>query len=136
MSRWLAAVFLCLSVLHAHAQAENVEREIKAASGKEARVGVYTNIRPDCTSGPLPTIRLAAAPTHGAVRVKRGTLKATNFKQCLAIEAPALVAFYRAADNFSGADAFDLELNFDGGRKQMLHVRVNVSNTPGSGQGI
>jgi hypothetical protein len=84
----------------------------------------------------LPAIRLANAPAHGAVTVKRAMLRATNFKQCLAIEVPAFVAYYRAAQNFSGADAFDLEITFVGGRKQIQHFRLNVTNDSNAGQGI
>ncbi len=135
--RWLAAVgILCLSAVGADAQADRLEREIKAAAGREVRVGIYTNIRPDCTAGPLPAIRLIAAPAHGAVRVKRGTLKATNLKQCLGIEVPAFVAFYRAAEGFDGADEFELEIGFAGGRKRLQHFRVDVSAKPGAAQGI
>ncbi len=134
---WLvAAAILCLPALVARAQADRVEREVKAAPGRDVRVGIYTNIRPDCTSGPLPAIRLLAAPAHGAVSVKRGMLKATNFKQCLGIEAPAFVAFYRAATDFSGADEFELEIGLAGGRKELQHFRVTVASKPGGGQGI
>ena len=134
---WLvAAAFLCVSMLAARAQGNVVERDIKAAPGRDVRVGIFTDIRPDCTSGPLPAIRLAAPPTHGAVSVKRGTLKATNFKQCLATETPAFVAFYRAKDGFAGTDAFALEVTWAGGRKELQHFRVNVSNSPAGGQGI
>jgi len=76
------------------------------------------------------------APAHGAVSVKRGTLKATNLKQCLGIEAPAFVAFYRAAGDFNGADEFELEIAFVGGRKRLQHFRVDVSNKLDGGQGI
>src|SRR5271165_6883854 len=125
---WLAAalmlcLFLCLSNV-ARAQANSREREVKALPGRDVRVGIYTNIRPDCTSGPLPAIRLVAAPAHGAVSVKRGMLKATNLKQCLGIEAPAFVAFYRAARDFNGGDEFELEIAFAGGRKRLQHFRV------------
>jgi len=102
----LAAAMLLLGALAAHAQDDVVERQLKAAPGRDVRVGVFTDIRPDCTSGPLPAIRLATPPAHGSVNVKRGTLKATNIKQCLAIEVPAFVAFYRAAAGYSGADDF------------------------------
>jgi hypothetical protein len=137
MSRyWLAAVFLCVSALAAQAQGEVMERQVKAAPGHDVRVGIYTDIRQDCTSGPLPVIRLVAPPAHGAVTVKRGTLKATNFKQCMATEVPAFVAFYRATGDFNGTDEFELEIAFGGGRKQLQHFRVNVSNTPGGGRGI
>ena len=137
MSRcWLAtAALLCVAVLAARAQGD-VERDVKAAPGRDVRVGIYTAIRPDCTSGPLPAIRLASPPAHGTVSVKRAMLKATNVKQCLAIDVPAFVAFYRAAADFNGADEFQLEITFAGGRKQIQHFRVSVSNAANGGQGI
>ena len=86
-------------------------------------------------SGPLPAIRLATAPAHGTVSVKRATLKATNVKQCLAIDVPAFVAFYRAAPNFDGADQFELEITFASGRKEIQHFQVSVSSAANGGQG-
>jgi len=133
---WLGAAFLCVAVLAARAQASIVERQLRAAPGHDVRIGIYTDIRQDCTSGPLPAIRLLAPPAHGAVTVKRGMLKATNFKQCLATEVPAFVAFYHAAGDFNGTDEFELEISFAGGRKQLQHFRVNVSNNPAAGRGI
>ncbi len=134
---WLAAVLLFFGSAHdVYAQAKLVERDVTASPARDTRVGIYTSIRPDCTSGPLPAIRLANGPAHGIVTVKRGTLKATNFKQCLAIEVPALVAFYRAAPDFSGADEFQLEVTFAGGRKEIQDFKISVSNAPNGGQGI
>ena len=133
---WLGAVlFLFASAQLAFAQSHSVERAIKAMPGQNVRVGVYTSIRPDCTSGPLPAIRLTLAPAHGAVSVKRAMLKATNVKQCLAIDVPAFVAFYRAAQDFSGADQFELEVTFSGGRKEIQSFRMSVAG-PNGGQGI
>ena len=54
------AMILCTGTLAAYAQDDVVERQLKAAPGRDARVGVFTDIRPDCTSRPLPAIRLAA----------------------------------------------------------------------------
>jgi hypothetical protein len=131
-----AAILLFAGGLAARAQDNVVERQFKVASGRDVRVGIFTDIRPDCTSGPLPAIRLAAAPAHGGVTVKRGTLKATNVKQCLAMEVPALVAFYRAASDFSGRDVFELEISMQGGRKQHERIEVTITAPPGAGQGI
>ena len=133
---WLTAAVLCLTAPTARAQGSVVEREVKAAAGRDARVGVYTDIKQDCTSGPLPAIRLVTAPAHGVVNVKRGLLKATNFKQCLATEVPAYVALYHGAAEFNGTDEFLLEITWPGGRKELQHFRVNVSPHPGGGQGI
>ena len=129
---WLTAAML-LFASGAGAQ-DTVERNV-AAPGKDARVAVYSDIKPDCTSGPLPAIKLASPPAHGAVTIKRGTLKVTNYKQCLATEVPVYVAFYRARDAFNGADEFVLEISMVGGRKQLQHFRVNVSANPGGGGG-
>jgi len=131
-----AAILFLLASLHGVCAQIFVERAVNVLPGRDARVGIYTNIRADCTSGPLPAIRLASAPVHGAVSVKRAMLKATNVKQCLAIDAPALVAIYRAAADFSGADAFQLEITFADGRKEIQSFRVSVANNPAAGQGI
>ena len=104
--------------------------------GSDVRVGIYTSIRQDCTSGPLPAIRLVTPPAHGKITVRRAMLKATNFKQCLATDVPAFVAIYRAVQDFNGTDEFELEVSFSGGRKQTQHFHVSVSNAPNGGQGI
>lgn len=131
---WLVAVLLTVAAAPlAGAQTLALERAVKAAAGQTVRVGIYTSIRPDCTSGPLPAIRLARAPAHGTVSVKRAMLKATNVKQCLAIDVPAFVAFYRAALDFNGADEFELEITFAGGRKELQRFRVGAA---GAGLGI
>jgi hypothetical protein len=134
MRRCLQAAILlvCTSSFAAQAQGEFVERQVKAASGHDVRFGIYADIGPDCTSGPLPAIKLVAAPAHGTVTVKRGTLKATNLKQCLAAEVPVFVGFYRSTVDFAGSDEFELEITYPGGRKEMQRVRVSVSSNPGS----
>src|SRR5690242_7058090 len=63
--------------------AQVVERTFKALPNKDTQIGVYINVLPDCTSGPLPTIRLASPPANGKVVVKNAKAKATNYKACL-----------------------------------------------------
>jgi hypothetical protein len=133
----IAAALLCCASAHgAWAQSASVARDVKALPGRDVRVGIYTAIRPDCTSGPLPAIRLATAPAHGSVTVKRAMLKATNIKQCLAIDVPAFVAFYHSVADFSGADEFQLEITFAGGRKEIQDFHVSVGTAASGGQGI
>lgn len=133
---FVAAMILCIGTLTAYAQDDVVERQLKAAPGRDVRAGVFTDIRPDCTSGPLPAIRLATPPAHGSVTVRRGTLKATNVKQCLAIEVPAFVAFYRAAADYSGADVFELEISLPNSVKRRERVHVTVTKSSSAGEGI
>jgi len=80
----------------AFAQVQPVNRTINGQPDSNIRVGVYVNIKPDCTSGPLPSIQLTSPPEHGKVTVKQGKVTATNYKQCLALEVSAFIAFYRS----------------------------------------
>jgi hypothetical protein len=127
---------LCACVSNAYGQSDSIEREVKATLGRDVRVGIYTSMRADCTAGPLPAIRLAVAPEHGTVTVRRATLKATNVKQCLATELPAFVAFYRPKSDSAKDDRFELEVSSAGGRKQIQRFHVIILNGASEGQQI
>jgi hypothetical protein len=133
--RAAAAAVLCM-VSAAGAQTTSLDREVKVAPGREVRVGIYTSMRADCTAGPLPAIRLSIAPEHGTVTVRRATLKATNVKQCLAAELPALLAFYRPKADLANDDRFELEVSFAAGRKQIQRFHITISNGASDGQRI
>src|SRR5215210_1906048 len=132
----LAALHIALST-SAWAQVPTVERTAKGEPGKDIRVVVFVNVRPDCTSGPLPAIRLSVPPEHGSVTVKKGNVTATNYKQCLALQVQGFVAFYRSRPDFRGIDVLNLEVKFPGGRTEIQRISVNVgSSSPAAGQGI
>jgi hypothetical protein len=103
-----------------------VERSVKAAPNKDTQIGVYLNVLPDCTSGPLPTIRLASAPASGRVVLKTAKMKATNYKSCLALEVPAYVAYYKSPPEFLGDDVLTIEVKYAGGRTEIQKITVNV----------
>ena len=112
-----------------------VERTVKSAPNKDTRIGLYLNVLPDCTSGPLPTIRLVNPPASGKVTVKSAKVKATNYKACLALEVPAYVAFYKSQPDFVGDDVLTIEVKYAGGRTEIQKITVNVSG-PGAQQKI
>jgi hypothetical protein len=111
------------------AQTQSVERSVKTAPNKDTQIGVYLNVLPDCTSGPLPTIRLVTPPVSGKVVVKSAKVKATNYKACLALEVPAYVAFYKAPAEFLGNDVLTIEVKYAGGRTEIQKITVNVAGT-------
>jgi hypothetical protein len=111
------------------AQTQSVERSVRTAPNKDTQIGVYLNVLPDCTSGPLPTIRLAAPPNSGKVVVKTAKVKATNYKSCLALEVPAYVAFYKAPAEFLGNDVLTIEVKYPNGRTEIQTITVNVVGT-------
>jgi hypothetical protein len=113
----------------AFSQERIVEREIKGKSGQDIRIAIFTNVLPDCTAGPLPTIRLVRPPEHGKLIVKKARLSATNVKQCLALEVPALVAFYRSAADFAGSDSAILEIKSAQGAVQLQRFSIAVNPT-------
>jgi hypothetical protein len=121
-------VSLCAVLLLAtQAAAQVVDRNARGPAGKDIQIGVYINVRPDCSSGPLPTIRLSGPPQHGKVTVKQGRVKATNYKQCLALEVPGYVALYRAPPGFSGADVLTLDIKYPNGRSETQKITVQVT---------
>jgi hypothetical protein len=102
------------------------EREVKGAAGRDIRILVLTNLKPDCTSGPLPSVRLVSPPVNGRITVRRVKLNATNVRQCLALEIPALVAIYRSAPEFEGSDTLMLEIVPTEGAPQQRRININV----------
>ncbi len=81
----IAAVVVACTT-SASAQVQSVSRVASGEPDTDIRVGVYVNVRPDCTSGPLPSIQLTSPPENGKVTVKKARVTATNYKQCLALE--------------------------------------------------
>lgn len=125
-SRWAASLLALALPSLALAQVPTVERTARGQANKDIQVGVYINVLQNCTSGPLPGIRLVSPPTHGQVTVKKGKLNGTNYKQCLALEVPGYVAIYRSAPGFSGTDALVIEVTYPGGRSELQKITVQV----------
>lgn len=126
----ICAAFLCGLAAHAFAetQVRVVERAAKGPAGRDIRVGVYLNVLPDCSSGPLPSIRLSAEPQNGKVVVKTAKVTATNYKQCLALQVPAFVAIYRSKPDFGGVDAMTIEVKYPNGRTEIQNIKVLVGS--------
>ena len=133
----------CLLGLGAAAQAQDatqpqdsvVERKVKGQAGRDVRIGAYFNIKPDCTTGPLPTLRLKEPPANGKVTVRQMRVQATNVRQCLAVEVPAFVAFYRSSPGFTGQDSALIEITSASGKVHLHRILLTVEK-PTGGQEI
>jgi hypothetical protein len=109
-----------------------VDRTANGQADTDIRVGVYANVQPDCTSGPLPSIQLKSPPEHGKITVKKANITMTNYKQCLALEVPAFAVFYRSHPDFAGVDVVAVEISFPGGKTELQRISVTVeSSSPG-----
>ena len=125
----IAALVLTLAGA-ALAESRTVERTARAQAGRPVRIGVYINVLPDCTSGPLPTIRLTTPPAGGTVTVRKGTVSVTNYKQCLALQVPGFFAIYRSRIEFSGTDMLELEVSYPNGRVEIQKFQIAVGAAP------
>lgn len=125
----LLGVLPALGILPAAAQTQTVERTAKGPPARDIRVGVYLNVQPDCTSGLLPAIRLLAPPANGTLTVKRGKVTATNYKQCMALEVPGFIAFYRSKTDFSGTDVVTIEVKYPQGRTEVQRITIEVGGS-------
>ena len=129
---WLAFVVSAGSPHAAFAQhPPTVERSAKGPAAKNIQVGLYINVRPDCTPGPLPTIRLVSPPANGTLTIKRGKVNATNYKQCLALEVPGFVALYKSKADFTGTDVATVEVKYPHGRTEIQRITINVGTGSG-----
>ena len=126
---WTLVILIFGSATWVLAQAQIVERTAKGQPNKDIQVGIYINVRPDCTSGPLPSIQLIKPPEHGKVVVRKANISATNYKQCLALEVPAFVAYYRSSPDFFGTDVLRLEVKYPGGRTELQQITVTIINS-------
>jgi hypothetical protein len=133
--RLIGAILLLAATSCIAARAERIESTAEGETNKDIRIGLYLNIQPDCTSGPLPTIRLVDSPAHGKVTVKKAKFSATNYKQCLALNVPAYVAFYRSERDFLGNDSVLLEVRYSGGKQELRHIVITVRESS-AGQSI
>jgi len=124
----LGGVALSPSTATAQQPPTTVERNAKGQTAKNIQVGLYINVKPDCTSGPLPTIRLVNPPANGTLTIRRGKVNATNYKKCLALEVPGFVAFYKSKPDFTGTDVATVEVTYPQGRTEIQRITIAVGS--------
>jgi hypothetical protein len=124
-----------LSATAAQTAPTTVGRTAKGPAAKSIPIGLFLNVQPDCTSGPLPAIRMVQPPSNGFITIKQAKIRATNYKQCLALEVPGFVAFYQSKPNFAGTDLAVIEVKYPQGRTELQRITISVG-TGSDGQKI
>ena len=125
----LAPALACALILAATAalsQSNNAYRSTDVVAGKPHRLGVYGNVQKDCTSGPLPTVRVVTLPKHGELNVRSGKLKAGRISRCPKLEATAQGVFYKPNPTYRGADEVSYEVKSASGKVESHTVRITV----------
>ena len=127
----LAPALACTFILAATAalgQSNNAYRSTDVVAGKPHRLGVYGNVQKDCTSGPLPTVRVVTPPKHGELNVRSGKLKAGRISRCPKLEATAQGIFYKPNPAYKGVDDVSYEVKSAGGKVESHTVRITVKD--------
>jgi hypothetical protein len=130
-----ALVLACCLVLPgvaALAQTNSAHRSTDVVAGKSHRLGVYGNVQKDCTSGPLPTVRVVTPPKHGELNVRSGKLKAGRISNCPKLEATAQGVFYKPSSTYKGADEVSYEVKSASGKVESHTVRITVKDATAS----
>ncbi len=117
---------LALSGTVVLAQTNSAYRSTDVVAGTRQRLGVYGNVQKDCTSGPLPTVRVVTPPKHGELNVRSGKLKAGRISRCPKLEATAQDIFYKPNPAYKGADEVSYEVKSASGKLESHTVRITV----------
>jgi hypothetical protein len=113
----------------ASAQNNSAYRSADVVAGKAERLGVYGNVQKDCTSGPLPTVRVVTPPKHGELNVRSGILKVGRITRCPKLAPTAQGIFYKANPGYKGSDEVSYEVRSASGKVEAHTVRITVKDT-------
>ena len=105
---------------------DSVHRTAQVAAGQTVRLGVFGNVKADCSPGPLPEIKLITSPRAGAVIVRRGRAKTNESARCANIEVPMQAIYYQANANFAGEEELSFEVKSASGKVVIHNLKVNV----------
>ena len=85
----------------------------------------------DCSSGPVPAVRVLTSPVNGNARVERMSVPivrpATDIlARCNGKPVDAMGVFYKSRAGFTGADTLTLDVDFRHGRVIRFVFNLNV----------
>ena len=109
---------------------EVIYRSSQVASGQTIRLGLFGNMRPDCTAGPAPEVKVTSHPKSGLLKVSAGKLKTNLRGKCPQIEVPVNGVFYQANPRFVGQDEITFEVTSASGKKVSQSIKITVTAAP------
>ena len=103
-----------------------VTRSETAASGKSVRLVIVPNLKKDCSTGPMPEIRVNGAPKNGSLITKVGKLKTPAKFRCPNKEAAVQAVFYQSKDGFTGSYEVTVDVKDSDGNVQTQTIKITV----------
>jgi hypothetical protein len=110
---------------------EEVRADKSALSGSESRIAAMNYVNMDCSSGPLPEVRIVTPPGSGELRmesikyaVSRGAKNARA--HCNGKIVDAVAVFYKSKADYAGSDEVILEVDFRAGTVKRFVYAIDV----------
>ena len=130
MKRIFVAAVVTAAVLAGPAHSQRL-RAVTMLSGNEAIVLRPHFLKPDCTSGQLPDVRVINAPQHGSLRLEKSTITinapaGAPRAQCNGKGIEAIGVVYKSNDGFVGTDRIVMKADFHNGNVSEMIVLVDV----------
>jgi len=128
VARILVGAF-CLSLATSHANAENATKTM--AAGTVLKMGAYMNLNEDCSLIGYADVRIVTAPTHGTVKVYKGTWHPNSASSnpraaCNLHKAPSVNVDYTPERGYLGIDFVSIEVIFPNGVDRTDNITINV----------
>jgi len=117
-------------VVVSRAMAEStLTREVFTAN--EARIATMNWVNADCTSGPLPDLRIATPPQNGEFRMEEITMPVDRPKDnprfdCNGKPVKAVAVFYKSKAGYTGDDNAVIDVDFKNGTVRRFSYKITV----------
>ena len=100
-------------------------------SGSESRIAAINFVNANCSSGPLPEVRVVTAPNSGDVRMEPikyavSRSKSDTLFRCNGNIVDAVAVFYKSKSDFTGADKVVLDVDFKVGIVKRYIFAINI----------
>lgn len=100
-------------------------------SGAESRIAAMNYVNADCTSGPVPDIRIVTPPKNGQHRLEEITYPLERPKNdpranCIGKPVAALGVFYKSNADYVGPDTMVVDVDFKSGTVRRFIFKINV----------
>lgn len=100
-------------------------------NGNESRIAAFNYVNVDCSSGPLPDLRVVTAPAHGAYRLEETTIQVDRKPDdarasCNGKPVSAVAVHYKPTAEFVGSDDLVVDVDFRNGSVRRYIYAISV----------
>lgn len=112
--------------------ASTEESNVRGAfSGSESRIAAMNYVNTDCSSGPLPDVRVVTQPTNGELRMEpiKYPVNRSNDKlraHCNGKIVDAVAVFYKSKDAYVGIEKLVLDVDFRHGAIKRFRYAIDI----------